>query len=408
MARETLTETKIKALKPRNKPYKASDGTIGGLHVAVSVAGGKVFCLAYRFDDKWRLLRLGAWPTFGLDEARDWARDAKKQIALGIDPAAAKQAARTKAVAEATTFRMLTARWLTWRQPILSVVTIDDTIKKLERYILPCLGDKPVTEVTKADIKAVLDILQAQGKYETLKKVRTIISQALRFAIDEEAAPGIVDWTTQLHRIYTCPLALRKHRAAVTTPKEIAGLMRAIDAYRESNVLTHLALKFSALTFCRPGEVRRAEWSEVDWDNKLLRIPAEKMKMRQPHLVPLAEQTLEILRELKVMTGHTRYLFPSVRTIDRPMSEATVNAAIRRMGYEKSQMCAHGFRGMASSILNENGFNRDFIERQLAHAPLDKVRAAYLHTEFLKGRTDMMRWWADYLDGVKDSAAVQG
>ena len=158
-----------------------------------------------------------------------------------------------------------------------------------------------------------------------------------------------------------------------------------------------MALKFSALTFCRPGEIRRAEWDEIDWENKLWRIPAEKMKMRQPHLVPLAKQALDVLRELQTISGHTRYLFPSVRSTERPMSEATVNGAIRRMGYEKHQMCAHGFRGMASSILNEKGFNRDWIERQLAHAPLDKVRAAYLHTEFLEGRCEMMVWWANFL-----------
>jgi integrase len=184
--------------------------------------------------------------------------------------------------------------------------------------------------------------------------------------------------------------------------------MLAIESYRESSQLTHLALKFSALTFCRPGEIRRAEWDEIDWENKLWRIPTEKMKMRQPHLVPLARQTLDVLRELQQITGHTRYLFPSVRSDTQPMSEATINAAIRRMGYEKNQMCAHGFRGMASSVLNEKGFNRDWIERQLAHSPMDKVRAAYLHTEFLKGRCRMMNWWADYLDGLKDNALLQG
>lgn len=191
MSKAILSDAKIKALKPKTKPYKASDGTIGGLHVAVSTAGGKVFCLAYRFDNKWRLLRLGAWPVFSLDEARDLAREAKKQIALGVDPAAARKAARNKERAATTTFRMLTARWLRWRQPILSAVAMDDAVKKLEKHILPHIGDKPIGEVTKADIKAVLDPLQAQGKYETLKKVRTIISQALRFAIDEEETPGI-------------------------------------------------------------------------------------------------------------------------------------------------------------------------------------------------------------------------
>lgn len=397
MTRDTLTETKIKSLKPKTKPYKVSDGTIGGLHVAVSVAGGKVFYLAYRFDNKWRLLRLGAYPLFGLEEARDLARDAKKQLAQGVDPAAATKAEKAKVRANATTFRVVAAQWLAWRQSVLGAVTVDDTVKRLERHVLPRFGDKPIAEVAKADIKAVLDTLQAENKYQTLKKVRNNISQILRYAIDQEI-PGVeVDWTKLVHRQYA-NLALReKHRAAITTPKEIAGLMRAIDAYRDSSQLTHLALKFSALTFCRPGEIRRAEWEEIDWENKLWRIPAEKMKMRQPHLVPLAKQALDVLRELQKISGHTRYLFPSIRSTERPMSEATVNGAIRRMGYEKHQMCAHGFRGMASSILNEKGFNRDWIERQLAHAPFDKVRAAYLHTEFLGGRCEMMAWWANFL-----------
>ena len=176
--------------------------------------------------------------------------------------------------------------------------------------------------------------------------------------------------------------------------------MLAIDAYRETSLITHLALKFSALTFCRPGEIRHAEWKEIDWDNTLWRIPAAKMKMRREHLVPLTRQTLEVLERLKPLTGEGKYLFPSIRTAERPMSENTINAALRYMGYEKDQHCAHGFRGTASSILNENGFNRDWIERQLAHCPLDKVRAAYNHCEFLEGRCRMMQWWADFLTGV--------
>ncbi len=175
--------------------------------------------------------------------------------------------------------------------------------------------------------------------------------------------------------------------------------MLAIEGYAEISLLTCLALKFSALTFCRPGEVRHAEWTEFDFDNTLWRIPAEKMKAKQPHLVPLARQTLAVLEQLKSLSGHTRYLFPSVRTIERPMSEATITGALRRMGFTTEQMCAHGFRGMASSILNEQGVNRDWIERQLAHGPQDKVRAAYNHSEFLDGRRGMMQDWADFLSG---------
>lgn len=187
----------------------------------------------------------------------------------------------------------------------------------------------------------------------------------------------------------------------LTSPKEVAGLMRAIEAYQETNVITGLALKFSALTFCRPGEIRHGEWAEIDWKEKLWRIPAEKMKAGQPHLVPLARQTIVLLKELQPISARSRYLFPSMRTLDRPMSEMTVTAALRRMGFGKEEMCAHGFRGMASTLLNERGYNRDWIERQLAHSPKDKVRAAYNHTDFLKDRKIMMQAWADYLDELK-------
>ena len=219
MSKAPLTETRIKALKPKNKPYKVSDGTIGGLHVSVSVAGGKVFYLAYRFDDKWRLLRLGAYPMFGLEEVRDLARDAKKQLALGFDPAATKKAEKAKAQANATTFRIVAAQWLVWRQSILGAVTVDDTIKRLEKHVLPRFGDKPIAEVDRGDVKAVLDTLQAEGKYQTLKKVRNNISQILRYAIDQEM-PGVeVDWTQQIHRQYANLAIREKHRAAITTPK---------------------------------------------------------------------------------------------------------------------------------------------------------------------------------------------
>ena len=210
--------------------------------------------------------------------------------------------------------------------------------------------------------------------------------------------PGVeVDWTQQVHRQYA-NLALReKHRAAITDPRDARRLINAIEAYEATNRLTCLALQFSALTFARPGEVRHAEWTEIDWDAKLWRIPAEKMKARKPHLVPLATQTISVLEQLQPISGHGKYLFPSIRTAERPMSEITVLAALRRLGYEKHEMCAHGFRGMASTILNENGVNRDWIEMQLAHSPRDTVRSAYNHAEFLEDRRNMMQWWADFL-----------
>ncbi|MDL2314049.1 tyrosine-type recombinase/integrase, partial [Desulfovibrio sp. OttesenSCG-928-C14] len=401
MTKKPLTDTALKALKPKDKLYKVPDGTIGGLHVAVSPKGKKVFRLAYKFEGKAQLLTFGAYPMFSLVEARELARDTKKQVATGTNPAAAKKAEKTKLKASELPFRLVAAQWLALGQKVWAVVTEDDTVKRLEKHILPSFGDKPISEVTKADIKGVLDHLYAQGKHQTLKKVRGTISQILRYAIDTEI-PGVeMDWTEQLRRQYPNLTSQEKHRAAITDPRQVKGLMKAIAAYEKTSLLTHLALRFSVLTFARPGEIRQAEWKEIDWDNELWRIPAEKMKMRQPHLVPLATQTLDVLERLLPLSGQGRYLFPSVRTEDRPMSEATITAALRRMGYGKEEICAHGFRGMASTLLNEKGHNRDWIERQLAHGAADSVRAAYNHADFLEGRRKMMQWWANYLDKLQ-------
>ncbi len=398
MPTQILTDTRLRTLKAKEKPYKVSDGTVGGLHVVVSKVGGKLFRLAYKFDNKHQLLTLGTYPTTTLAEAREKAQAAKKQLAQGVNPASTKRAEKTQIRAASVTFRSVAREWLAFRQPELSQAHWNDTKEKLELHVYPRFGDKAIAEVGKADIKTVLDTLQAQRKFATLKKIRTIVSQILRFAIDREH-PGVVDWAAQLQGQYPNPVSLQKHRAAITDPRQVKDLMLAIEGYAEISLLTCLALKFSALTFCRPGEVRHAEWTEFDFDNTLWRIPAEKMKAKQPHLVPLARQTLAVLEQLKSLSGHTRYLFPSVRTIERPMSEATITGALRRMGFTTEQMCAHGFRGMASSILNEQGVNRDWIERQLAHGPQDKVRAAYNHSEFLDGRRGMMQDWADFLSG---------
>lgn len=293
------------------------------------------------------------------------------------------------------TFQLVANEWLNLKKPEWAQVHYEDTCQKLNLHVLPRIGCLPIAEIGKSDVKAILDNLQAQEKFETLKKVRSIVSQILQYAMDHELPDVMIDWTHQLKRQYSSPPV--KHRAAITEPAKVGELMRAIEAYKEVNLLTAIALKFSAYTFCRPGEIRNAEWAEIDWKNKLWRIPANKMKMKQPHLVPLTEQTLKLLEQLQPISGDGKYLFPSVRTKQRPMSEATVTAAIRRMGYSKDEMCAHGFRGMASTLLNEQGFNSDWIERQLAHSPKDKVRAAYNHSDFLQDRRAMMQAWANRL-----------
>ncbi len=393
-----LTDTALKSLKPKEQPYKISDGTIGGLYVAVSPTGKKVFRLAYKFQGKAQLLTLGSYPEFTLAEAREAAQEAKKQLAHGQSPAALKKSAKAQAQTGTITFRHIAQQWLALRKPEWSEVHWEDMDQKLNLHVLPFIGDSPMVEITKAEVKAILDSLQAQEKFETLKRTRSIISQVFQHALDSEVPGVIVDWTTQLRRQYSSPPA--KNRAALTTPQAVGKLMRSIEGYKAVSLQTALALKFSALTFCRPGEIRHAEWAEIDEANTLWRIPPTKMKGKQTHLVPLATQTLALLDQLRPMSGHGQYLFPSSRSISKPMSEMTITAALRYLGYTQEEMCAHGFRGMASTLLNEKGFNRDWIERQLSHGPKDKVRAAYNHTDFLEDRRKMMQWWADFLEDL--------
>ena len=393
-----ISDAGLKSLKLKDKPYKVSVGGdgVGGLHVLVFPSGTKVFKLAYHFGGKEKLFTIGKYGEFSLAEARDKAREAKRLIAQGEDPSALKKKNQAKAKADALSFREVAESWLALRQEEWSVVHFEDIRQKLSLHVFSVIGEKAVKDVGKAEIRAILDSLQAQKKAPTLKKVRGAISQILRYAIDREI-PGVeVDWAAQLRGVqYSNPEP--KHRAALTKPKEVGALMRAIESYREVSVQVALALRFSALTFARPGEIRKAEWSEIDLEEKLWRIPAGKMKMKQPHLVPLAEQTVELLSELQAISGQKKYLFPASWGGERPMSEATVLAALRRMGFAKEEMSAHGFRGMASTLLHENGFNHGWIERQLAHSERDRVSAAYNHSEFLKDRRNMVQWWADFL-----------
>ena len=397
MAINKLTDSQIKGAEVRGKLYKLMDG--GGLQVWVYPGGKKVFRYKFMFNGKEQALTLGNYPFTTLAKARELAFEAKRQVAGGINPAAAKREAKKQAKVAGKTFAMVADEWFNLRKVEWSDSHSKDTEQKLNTHVLPRIGHIPVAEVGRDDIKAILDSLHNQAKYATLKKVRSIVSQILQHAMDMEL-PGVTqDWTERLRRQY--PGQQVKHRAAITEPKQVGELMRAINGYRETSLITTLALKFSALTFCRPGEIRRAQWNEIDRESRLWRIPPEKMKSGQPHLVPLAQQALQLLEELHPVTGHGRYLYPSNRSRQRPMSENTVTAALRRMGYGKDEMCAHGFRGMASSILNEKGCNRDWIERQLAHGPRDKVRASYNHTDYLEGRRAMMQDWADFLDEMQ-------
>ncbi len=272
-----------------------------------------------------------------------------------------------------------------------------NTRRRLELHVFPFVGDLDIAKVDAAEILSVLQRLESRNTTATAKKVRQIISQIFRYGV---ATRKCVTDPTFILRDALAPYR-PKHFPSITNPDQVGELMRAVDVY--PNSVVRMAMQFSALVFLRPGEVRHTAWDEFDWGKNELRIPGERMKMKRPHIVPLSRQTLALLDALKKLTGHGQYLFPSNRAPkgDRPMSDSTILVALRSMGYSKEQMTAHGFRSMASTLLNENGFNRDWIERQLAHVEGNSVRAAYNYAEYLPERREMMQWWADYLDNLR-------
>jgi integrase len=265
----------------------------------------------------------------------------------------------------------------------------------MHHHLLPFLGDKDIASITPADILPVFQRLAGMEKWEMLSRIRSITSQIFRYGVATGRCQN--DPTYALRGAIISPRP--RHYSSIRKPSEVGALMRAITSYPYEQV--RCALLFSALTFCRPGEIRNAEWAEIDKDE--WRIPQEKMKMNRPHIVPLSRQALKVLEEMRDISGGGKYVFPSNRTPTRPMSENTILAALRSMGYTKDQMTPHGFRSMASTLLNENGFNRDWIERQLAHVEGNSVRAAYNYAEYLPERRKMMQWWADYLDTLRQS-----
>jgi integrase len=267
--------------------------------------------------------------------------------------------------------------------------------------VFPWLGKRHINEITAPELLTVLRRVENRGALETAHRINQICGQVFRYAI----ATGRAERDISADLKGALPPTRVKHHASITEPKQVGELMRAINSYSGS-FTTAIALKLSAILFVRPGELRQAEWSEIDFENKEWRIPAEKMKMRELHIVPLCKQAISLLEELRPLTGRAKYLFPSVRTDTRPMSNNTINASLRRLGYTKEQMTAHGFRSMASTILNEQGWNRDAIERQLAHSEKDGVRAAYNYAQYLPERKKMMQAWADYLDGIAQGAKV--
>lgn len=396
-----LSYLKISKAKPQDKEYRLFDG--GGLYLAVTPSGGKLWRIKYRFEGKAKELHLGAYPVITLAEARQKLLDTKRTIAGGVDPGAVKKARKqARLEKEANSFEVIAREWhgrYVGQWTAGHAVTI---MSRLERDVFPYLGSEPVEEIKAPAVLKLLRRVESRGALESAHRVRTVIGQVLRYAVATGRAER--DCTGDLKG--ALPPATKKHLAALTDPKDVAPLLRAIDGFQGSFVVK-CALRLASIFFVRPGELRQAEWTEFDFDAAQWNIPAERMKMKLPHIVPLSEQAIAILKELRPLTGHSKYVFPSHRTPLRCMSNNAVNAALRRMGFEKDEMCAHGFRAMARTILDEvMGFRIDFIEHQLAHAVKDANGRAYNRTAHLEARRQMMQQWADYLDGLKAGAKV--
>ena len=389
-----LSDTKIRTTKPQQKPYKLFDG--GGLFMLVTPTGGKLWRLKYRFGGIEKLLSIGVYPQISLAEVRQRRDQALAMIANGLDPGNLKKAQKAAQSEEVETFEVIAREWHGKFSQSWAPSHANKIIRRLELYVFPWLGNSAIKSITAPELLTVLRRIEAKGTLETAHRTQQNCGQVFRYAV----ATGRAERDPSADLRGALPPASSKHMATITDPKEIGGLLRSIDTYKGS-IVTRCALQLAPLTFVRPGELRQAEWSEINFEGAEWRIPAEKMKAGTLHIVPLSTQAITVLREIQPVTGNGRYVFPSPRTDSRPMSENAVLSALRRMGYAKDEMSGHGFRSMASTLLNEQGWNRDAIERQLAHAERNSVRAAYNYAEFLTERREMMQSWANYLDMLR-------
>lgn len=391
-----LNDTLIRGLKAEARARKYFDG--GGLFLFIPTNGSKLWRMAYRFEGKSKLLSFGDYPTLSLKDARERREAAKKLLAQGIDPSEHKREERkARLTAQRDSFQNIAREWHETRLAEFSEKHRGTVMYRLETYIFPGIGAKHIAKLDTQDILAVVKPLEQKGCYETSRRLLQIINQVFRYAIVTGRAKHNI--AADLRGA----LRPRKvtHRAALVEPIKVGQLLRDIDAY-EGYFPLICALKLAPLVFTRPTELRAAQWKEFDLDDKEWRIPTERMKMRRQHIVPLSTQAVCILEDLYDVTGDGTYLFPSTRTATRPISDATMLNALRRMGYQKQEMSVHGFRSIASTLLNELGYNRDWIERQLAHEETNGVRAAYNYAEYLPERRRMMQEWADYLDKLRD------
>jgi integrase len=390
-----LNDRQIRSLTGRDKPYKLADG--GGLSVRVPPTGAKQWRLAYRFDGKQKEIALGSYPAISLAEARELRAKAKAQLASGIDPIdQAKEIARQKKVSAASTFGHVAEEVIA--KSIKEGLASATLAKK--RWFLSLiakdLSHRPISDIRASDVLEPLQRVEAQGNYETARRLRAFVSQVFRYAIATSRAEN--DPTYGLRGALITPKV--EHRAAIIDPDGYAALIRTIWAFEGSNPSTRAGLKLMALLYPRPGELRLAKWDEFDLVKGTWTIPATRTKMRRVHIKPLSKAALDVLQQQRQYVGSVGFVFPSELSRGKPISENTLNGALRRMGFAKEEMTAHGFRASASSILNESGqFNSDAIEAELAHAGADQVRKAYHRATYWDERVKMAEWWGERIEG---------
>lgn len=396
-----LTDTTIKLAKAGAADRKLADEK--GLYLLITTSGSKLWRLKYRIAGKEKKLALGSYPDVGLKEARARRDAARTAAEAGNDPAAAKREARiARKFASANTFGAIAEEFIA---KLEAENKADVTIAKT-RWLLsklsPSLGKRPIAEISPHELLAVLKAAEGKGQRETARRLRSFSSRVFRYAV--VTARATIDPAQPLHGALIAPTVT--HRAAIIEPVAFGALLRAIDAYAGQPV-TQLALRFTAHVFQRPGEIRKAEWAEIDFDKEVWTIPAARMKQRQAHRVPLSKQAIAILNEAKALTGDGRFIFPKLGSPLKPMCENAINQALRRMGFGKTEMTAHGFRSTASSLLNESGkWNPDAIERALSHADSDQVRSAYHRGAHWAERVEMAQWWSDHLDTLRKGAEI--
>jgi integrase len=392
-----LTETRLRALKVKDKPYKVADQR--GLYIEVTPSGGKLWRFRYRIGKVEKKLAIGSYPDISLKQAREATYEARHSVASGGDPAFEKRKQKIREeFLSAQTFEAVAREYI--EQMMVQNGRADATLIKANYFLdqlVPAIGDRPIQDIEPFEVLAPLKRLEATGKHETAKKCRSFAGRVFRYAVATTRCTA--DPTSMLKGALVTPRA--KHYAAILEPKELGGLLRAIDDYTGYPV-TRFALQIAPHVFVRPGELRHAEWREIDLVEGIWKIPAGKMKARRPHAVPLSKQVISLLTDLAEMLDHKGYVFPSARSFTRPMSENALNAAFRRMGFSKDEVTAHGLRATASTFLNESGlWNPDAIERALAHGDSNAVRGAYHRGKHWEERVRMAQWWSDHLDQLR-------